>query len=200
MSTPTPTLTGAYTCTHHNDQQRTECPVCLVPALTAERDQLRHENSNLRAERDIFLAQLHTLQLVCGTTDADKISTWVDRANARAERAEADLKLLREWQRDVIQNASAHHAERKDAIARAESAEREAFDWKKIARYEAARAERAEADLAFQVARNSDLFTQRDEAFESQEKAETELTTEREKVRLLKARAAIDAAMKEDRA
>lgn len=28
------------TCTHHNDQQRTECPVCLVTTLTAERDQL----------------------------------------------------------------------------------------------------------------------------------------------------------------
>jgi hypothetical protein len=75
----------------------------------------------------------------------------------------AELALLREWQREVIQNANAHHAERKDAIARAESAEREAFDWKKIARYEAARAERAEAELAFQVARNSDLFTQRDQ-------------------------------------
>ena len=60
----------------------------------------------------------------------------------------SELALLREWQREVIQNANAHHAERKDAIARAESAEREAFDWKKIARYEAARAERAEADLA----------------------------------------------------
>ena len=60
----------------------------------------------------------------------------------------AELALLREWQREVIQNANAHHAERKDAIARAESAEREAFDWKKIARYEAARAERAEAELA----------------------------------------------------
>ena len=41
MSTPTPTLTGAYTCTHHNDRERTECPVCLVVALTTERDKLR---------------------------------------------------------------------------------------------------------------------------------------------------------------
>ena len=65
----------------------------------------------------------------------------------------AELALLREWQREVIQNANAHHAERKDAIARAESAEREAFDWKKIARYEAARAERAEAELAKERAR-----------------------------------------------
>ena len=39
MSTPI-TLTGAYTCTHHNDQQRDACPVCLVATLTAERDLL----------------------------------------------------------------------------------------------------------------------------------------------------------------
>ena len=30
----------ALTCTHHNDQQRAECPVCLVTHLTAERDLL----------------------------------------------------------------------------------------------------------------------------------------------------------------
>ena len=108
-------------------------------------------------------------------------------------------------------------------IARAESAEREAFDWKKIARYEAARAERAEAELAFQVARNSDLFTQRDQI-------RAELDAERARLDAVVAnywsvhseggssfsvfgnvcgdyiataqtyRAAIDAAMKEDRA
>ena len=37
----------------------------------------------------------------------------------------AELALLREWQREVIQNANAHHAERRDAIARAERAEAE---------------------------------------------------------------------------
>jgi hypothetical protein len=42
-----------------------------------------------RAER--AEASLHALRLVCGTTDADKFSTWVDRANARAARAEAEL-------------------------------------------------------------------------------------------------------------
>jgi hypothetical protein len=64
---------------------------------------------------------------------ADYCKHW----EVRAERAEAELAsergrldyiraelaLLREWQREVIQNANAHHAERKDAIARAESAE-----------------------------------------------------------------------------
>ena len=86
-----------------------------LAALTAERDQLRadrtynHECINRlavatgtlgeKSEKvvDVVLstiAQLHALQLVCGTTDADKFSTWVDRANARAERAEADLAAL----------------------------------------------------------------------------------------------------------
>ena len=81
LETELVTLTGAYTCTHHNDAERTACPVCLVTALTAERDQLR--------------AQLHALQLVCGTNDANKFETWVDRANARAERAETELAAER---------------------------------------------------------------------------------------------------------
>jgi hypothetical protein len=41
-------------------------------------------------------AQLHALRLVCGTTDANKFETWTDRANARAERAEAALTAERE--------------------------------------------------------------------------------------------------------
>ena len=38
---------SSLTCTHHNDQQRAACPVCLVTALTAERDQLRQQVANL---------------------------------------------------------------------------------------------------------------------------------------------------------
>ena len=34
-----------------------------------------------------------------------------------------ELNMLREWQREVIQNEKAHHAEREDANARAELAE-----------------------------------------------------------------------------
>ena len=77
----------------------------VAQAMTAERDQLRTENATFRAAQKAceacdeptafevrqLRAQLHALQLVCGTTDADKFSTWVDRANARAERAEAEL-------------------------------------------------------------------------------------------------------------
>ena len=36
-----------------------------------------------------------------------------------------ELALLREWQREVIQNANLHHAELRDAIARAKRAEAE---------------------------------------------------------------------------
>lgn len=46
------TFTGTYTCTHHNDQQRAACPVCLVATLTAERDQLRAEVAKLRVENN----------------------------------------------------------------------------------------------------------------------------------------------------
>ena len=102
----------------------------------------------------------------------------------------AELALLREWQREVIQNANAHHAERRDAIARAESAEREAFDWKKIARYETARAERAEAELATERARLD--WLEKRGPWESFNKwGETGISL-RENIR-----AAIDAAMKE---
>jgi len=45
-------VTGAYTCTHHNDQMRAACPVCLVATLTAERDQLRAELAKERARLD----------------------------------------------------------------------------------------------------------------------------------------------------
>ena len=80
----------------------------------------------------------------------DAIIAERDQLRAEVERLTAELEQESKWKA-------------REYLARAESAEREAFDWKKIARYEAARAERAEADLAFQVARNSDLFTQRDQ-------------------------------------
>jgi hypothetical protein len=47
------------------------------------------------AERDHLHAQLRALTLICGTNDANKFETWVDRANARAERAEAELAAER---------------------------------------------------------------------------------------------------------
>ena len=100
-----------------------------------------------------------------------------------------ELNLLREWQRETIQNERAHHAERKDAIARAERAELEVERLKRDYEYDhkclcevrdrcelwKLRAERAEAELTFQQERNSRLFEQRDAAVEAQDKAETAL-------------------------
>ena len=117
--------------------------------------------------------------------------THVDADFARAlERELAALAAERDQLRAALalgqQNCDDAYddlrAERAAAIARAESAEREAFDWKKIARYETARAERAEAELATERARLDwllqDDVTRFDTSYHD--------------------RAAIDAAMKEE--
>ena len=72
------------TCTHHNNQQRAACPVCLVTALTAERDQLRAEVERLKT---------------CGITELAAVNPSVldycKHWEARAERAEAELAAER---------------------------------------------------------------------------------------------------------
>ena len=79
-------FTGAYTCTHHSDQMRAACPVCLVTTLTAERDQLR--------------AALALGQQNCD--DAyDDLRDERDQLRARAERAEASLHAATEECTDV---------------------------------------------------------------------------------------------------
>jgi len=119
-----------------------------LTALTAERDQLRAEverltkqavfdgdhihtlnaafatraevtDANARAEK--AEAQLHALRLVCGTTDANKFETWTDRANARAERAEAaETVALANWN-GALERALKAEAER--------ATERARLDW-----------------------------------------------------------------------
>ena len=103
-------------------------------------------------------------------TDAAWAKTFLDdddqcrAGNAATDMRDACATLERELaalaaERDQLRAALAQgqqncdhayddlRAERAAAIARAESAEREAFDWKKIARYETARAERAEREV-----------------------------------------------------
>ena len=88
LSTPTPRtdseirFTGPYTCTHHSDQMRAACPVCLVAALATERDQLRADCENETKWAAHYLAQ----------SIAEK---------ARAERAEASLHAAKEECTDV---------------------------------------------------------------------------------------------------
>ena len=69
-----------------------------------------------------------------------------------------EMNLLREWQREVIQNARAHHAQLTDVIARAE---------------------RAEAEIKDRAAIMRDVMRERDAA-------EAELAAERDKVRALR--------------
>ena len=76
---------------------------------------------------------LSSLAMVTAESADRNISLRLERDQLRTE-----LALLREWQREVIQNANAHHAERKEAIARAERAEAELaterarLDWGQI--------------------------------------------------------------------
>ena len=90
MSTPTPTLTGAYTCTHHNDQMRAACPVCLVVALTAERDKLRDQLAAARQRETVAIASWDEER-----GRALREGARVVELKARAERAEAEVGRLR---------------------------------------------------------------------------------------------------------
>ena len=95
------------------------------------------------------------------------IKPLIADSEARAcDQLRAEVARLSEWQAGVIKNARAHHAQLKDAIARAE---------------------RAEAELTFQQGRNSRLFEQRDAAVAAQEKAEAELAAERARLDWLQA-------------
>ena len=59
-------------------------------------ERLHHaERKDAIARAESAESQLHALRLICGTTDADKFSTWVDRANTRAEKAESELAGIR---------------------------------------------------------------------------------------------------------
>ena len=90
MNTPTPRTDAA---TYPAD--------CLGTTLVTNRDcarALERELTALTAERDHLHAQLRALTLICGTNDANKFETWIDRANARAERAEAaETIALAQW-------------------------------------------------------------------------------------------------------
>ena len=120
MSTPTPTLTGAYTCTHHNDRERAACPVCLVTTLTAERDQLRAELAAEREKVTMLLSDAYALT-----------KNWHDRA----ERAEADAAayLKRAESFSKLADEAEAEAERYRLVTLRQdaelAAEREKLDW-----------------------------------------------------------------------
>ena len=171
-------------------------------------------------------AQLAAVLTECGAPEFANSEHALQWAKGIAQ-LRAELALLREWQREVIQNANAHHAERKEAIARAESAEREVerlrSETGRVGRNgaeECIRAERAEAEL--NASRYETVKAAQDGLRECirAERAEAELATERARLDWLMAggvcmvqhaggfhvsrlhapvsRAHIDAAMKEE--
>tara|TARA_R110002126_G_scaffold165498_2_gene313334 strand:- start:18 stop:539 length:522 start_codon:yes stop_codon:yes gene_type:complete len=97
MNTPTPRTDSAWAKTFEDDKDQ-----CRAGNAASDmRDEcatLERELAALAAERDHLHAQLRALTLICGTSDANKFSTWIDRANARAERAEAaETVALAKW-------------------------------------------------------------------------------------------------------
>ena len=89
MSTPI-TLTGAYTCTHHNDKQRTECPVCLVTQLRAELKDARrviNEQSTLRLTAEGSLAHLIVFKNEMHKRYEDDLATERARLDHREPRS-----------------------------------------------------------------------------------------------------------------
>ena len=112
------TLTGAYTCTHHNDQQRAACPVCLVSALTAERAELRAEVARLRAGIEVCL---RTNAHLADGENCTLIDLKHCLRDSRVERAEAaETVALAQW------NGALERAMKLDAEL---AAERARLDW-----------------------------------------------------------------------
>lgn len=135
--------------------------------LRQERDQLRAEVERADAfyrraceveheMRAELASEVERLTNACNSFSNDEILQG--SWIARAERAEAVLGKLQEL----------HGCSREMVVYWCEHAAKRALQ------------------LDFQMARNSDLFTQRDEAVEAQGKAEAELSAEREKVRALR--------------
>jgi predicted RNase H-like nuclease (RuvC/YqgF family) len=120
--TPRTDLAWAKTFEDDDDQCR------AGNAATDMRDacaKIERELAVLTAERDQLHAQLRALTLICGTNDANKFETWIDRANARAERAEAELAAAKERLRS---EAMDDYASIKD-LQRELATERARLDW-----------------------------------------------------------------------
>ena len=88
------------TCTHHNDMARAECPVCLVAALRAERDQLLQQVANLKYSNHYHRKTAETSRAT--ETDRNNLRADLDAIKAilteekdRASRAEAELAGIR---------------------------------------------------------------------------------------------------------
>jgi len=113
-----------------------------LKAMVQDGTNAMKKRDELRARAERAEASLHALRLVCGTTDADKFATWVDRANARAERAEAaETVALANWngaleraikaEADLVALAQCHDDNCRALVKIAEelATERARLDW-----------------------------------------------------------------------
>ena len=135
----------ALTCIHHNDLERAARPVCLVAALTAERDQLRAElanEKNLHAQTRMVVEELNTicidLRNAGGPPFIRSEAIRLLREDQATLRAEVErLKKQAVFDADHIHELNAAFATR----AEVEEAHAATHHW-------CARAERAEDELA----------------------------------------------------
>ena len=87
---------NTLTCTHHNDQMRAACPVCLVATLTAERDQLRAVFPQICAAIGNGAFCMPTVSVGFIESIPNEVQLVVAELRARAERAEAELAAERD--------------------------------------------------------------------------------------------------------
>jgi hypothetical protein len=90
------TFSAAYTCTNHNDRQRAECPVCLVclvSALSTERDQLRAEVEQKRHLLAVAIKSAGDQATRAEAAQTVALAQW-NGALERAMKAEAALAEL----------------------------------------------------------------------------------------------------------
>jgi hypothetical protein len=80
-------FTGTYTCTHH-----TACPVCLVTALTAERERAeRYRLATLKLDAELAAERARMKKIETDHKCLYEVRERCELWKQRAEKAEADL-------------------------------------------------------------------------------------------------------------
>ena len=155
----------ALTCTHHNDQQREECPVCLVTQLRAElsdqaarfHDEIVSRQGTVRANQELGLKELNHLR-----ADLDAIKAILNEETNRADKAEAVLldpqQLHAHCLRNLNEGQIAHlFGERMTEIVNRAARAEENLDH--LIAFDNGMHKRYEADLATERARLDYLST-----------------------------------------
>jgi hypothetical protein len=155
LETELVTLTGAYTCTHHNDQQRAACPVCLVTKL-------RSEVAELKALSELDFEMFHAIRMKLTAACGDPfklVNEALDALIAERDQLRADCENETKWAAHYLAESIAVKAERDQLLAALALGQENCDDVYDELRGDCdelrgdvvrltARAERADADLA----------------------------------------------------